>query len=359
MTDIKRADALTKALESKFGHKSASLGSETVKLDVIPTGSLALDYALGTGGWPLRHPVEVFGPPDIGKSSVIGFNAVRSAQALGKLCVWIALEPGFDPEWAMKNGVDPESLIIARPNTGEDAFAILYTVVAGDTPADFVVFDSIGAIVSQVEQNEDDTKSRVGGQSKLITDGIKRCLMPVYKNNIGLILLNQIRDVIGARVSGVVESPGGHALKHSCAVRVQLKSTGKPITARVKGEEDPVVIGRELVGVIQRNKLSEGTKRKAQFTYYQMETESNRVGIDLVEDVLATGIRTGVIKKSGSFYTHSTFGQVHGKEPIRIHFDEHPESVGKIRDEVMRHMIEQLAKKKDTKPELEVIDGDA
>lgn len=358
MQDNLRADALAKSLESKFGHNSASLGSKTVNLDVVPTGILALDYALGTGGWPLRHPVEVFGPPDIGKSSVIGHSALRNAQAMGKLCVLIALEPGFDPAWAEKNGVDVDNLVISRPNNGEEAFSVLYTVVAGDAHADFVVFDSIGAIVSEIEQQED-AKSRVGGQSKLITDGVKRILMPCWKNNVGVIFLNQVRDQMNSRIAGQVESPGGHALKHSAAIRVQLKQKGSPIKAKIQGEEDPVIIGRDLVAIIQRNKLSEGSQRKALFTYYQMETDDHPVGIDSVEDILNTAIRCGVIQKTGGWYRHRTFpNKLNGVKVVAEHFADHPQCIPAIRDDVLRYMIEKQAKKKATKPELEVIDGE-
>ena len=111
-----KAAAEAARLEKKFGHKTGAIGSATFNMKVVPTGSLALDYALGIGGWPLGHPVEVFGAPDIGKSSVIGFSAIRSAQSLGLLCGMIALEPGFDKDWAIKNCIDPDGLVIARPD---------------------------------------------------------------------------------------------------------------------------------------------------------------------------------------------------------------------------------------------------
>src|SRR4051812_46314555 len=122
MSDQKKIASKEAArLEEKYGLKAGSVGSKKFKLNVVPTGSLALDYELGTGGWPLGHPVEIFGPPDIGKSSVIGFNAIRNAQNQGLLCGIIALEPGFDPDWALKNNVDPSTVVVARPDNGEEA----------------------------------------------------------------------------------------------------------------------------------------------------------------------------------------------------------------------------------------------
>lgn len=352
MTQHKRAEDLAKRVEARYGHKSASLGSDAHKLNVIPTGSLALDYALGTGGWPLGHPVEIYGEPDIGKSGILGFGAIRNAQALGKLCALIALEPSFDEAWARKNGVSTDELVIARPNTGEDAFGILLDCINGG--ADYVVFDSIGALVTAGERDQEEMKSKVGGQASLITDGVKRCLTPCWKNNVGVMFLNQVRDDMKARVSGLVESPGGWALKHSAAIRVHLRSTGPPIKTKVSG--DDVIVGRELVTTIKRNKLSEGSNRKAQFIYYQMATEDHPVGIDQTSDVIATGMRTGVIEQAGAWYRHNSFPDekgFRGKASVQEFFETNPAAVGAIRDEVMAEMFRQ----QNEKPELKVADG--
>lgn len=341
-------------LEQKFGHKTGAIGSATYKLNVVPTGSLALDYALGTGGWPLGHPVEVFGAPDIGKSSVIGFNAIKSAQKLGMLCGIIALEPGFDEEWAFKHGVDPETIIIARPDNGEVAFEILHDWVQGDI-VDFTVFDSIGALVAKGER-EEGAKVKVGGQSPLITMGVKRILMPTWKHNKGLIFLNQQRDDMDSRIPGVKKSPGGNAIHHSAAIRVQLKSTGKPFKKTIDGEE--VEIGRTLVGIVKRNKLSEGSSKRAEFDFYQMETEEHPVGIDIPKDIVATAIRTGVIKKAGGYYRHSSFPedkkgtcQLQGKDTVYDYLLDNEKVVEEIRKEVMDAMLIKLGTASELTPE--------
>lgn len=364
MTDLKKIAAQEAArMERKYGLKAGAVGAERFKLNVVPTGSLALDYALGTGGWPLGHPVEIFGAPDIGKSSVIGFSAIRNAQAAGMLCGIVAIEPGFDPEWAAKNGVDPEMVVIGRPDNGEDAFAMLYEWVTDDV-VDFIVFDSIGAVLSASEVSEDG-KPKQGGQSGLITWGVKRCLTPVFKNNKGLILLNQQRDDMKSRIPGQVESPGGHALKHSCAVRVHLKTTGSSFKARVPGEDDPVVIGKTLVAVIKRNKLSEGTGKRAEFDFYQMETDTNSVGIDTAKDIVSTAMRTGVIQRAGAYYRHRSFpgekNQIQGREAAEeFLLDEaNLEAREMVRQDVLTVMLAKQQEAKNTKPELEVVDGEA
>lgn len=357
MSDIKiKAEQEAARLERKYGLKSGSTGDEKFKLNVVPTGSLALDYALGTGGWPLGHPVEVFGPPDIGKSSVIGFNAIRSAQKMGLFCGIIALEPGFDGDWAIKNGVDPELLVVARPNNGEEAFEMMYEWVADDI-VDFIVFDSIGAVITASELAQDEMKSKVGGQSKLITDGVKRALVPCWKNNKGIILLNQVRDDMKSRIPGQVESPGGHALKHTCAIRVQLKPSGPAFKAKVDGED--IVIGRTMVAIIKRNKLSEGSNRRAEFDYYQMETDSNMVGIDVGKDVIATGIRTRVIEKAGAWFRHDTFPgdkkQLQGKDAVNEFLLNNNAALETIRQEVFAVMLKKQQEAKNTRPSLEVV----
>lgn len=338
-------------LEKKFGHKTGALGSEEFKLNVVPTGSLALDYALGTGGWPLGHPVEVFGAPDIGKSSVIGFNAIKNAQAQGLLCGIIALEPGFDKEWAYKNGVDPETVVVARPDTGDDAFEILHDWAQNDV-VDFMIFDSIGAVVAEIERQEG-AKSRVGGQSKLITDGVKRILTPVWKHNKGLIFLNQQRDDMNSRIPGLKESPGGNALHHSAAIRIHLKAAGAPLKAKVDGED--ITVGRTLVSVIKRNKLSEGTNKRAEFDYYNADSDESVVGIDTAKDIVATAIRTQVIEKAGAWYRHPSFPtdkhQIQSKDAVYDYLLEHEESVQKIRQEVIEKMFIQTGGTKNQAPE--------
>ncbi len=351
MSNLKRKAIQEAArLEQKYGHKTGAIGSESFKLNVVPTGSLALDYALGTGGWPLGHPVEVFGAPDIGKSSVIGFNAIKSAQKQGLLCGIIALEPGFDEEWAFKNGVDPETVIIARPDHGEIGFEILHEWVQDDI-VDFIVFDSIGAVVTEGERKEG-AAVKVGGQSPLITAGVKRILMPAWKHNKGIILLNQQRDDMKSRIPGQKESPGGNALHHSAAIRVHLKATGKPVKARVEG--DDVVVGNTLVAVIKRNKLSEGSSKRAEFDFYQMDSDEGPVGIDIGKDVVSTAIRTGVIAKAGAYYRHESFPgakhQIQSKDATYEYLLSHPETIEQIRKEVIDAMFVKQGEAKNVEP---------
>lgn len=360
MTDIKRRRLEGEAarLTKKYGQKAGALGSERFQLDVVPTGSLALDFALGTGGWPLGHPVHLFGEPDIGKSSTLGLSAFRNAQAKGLTTGLIAVEPGFDPVWAAKNGVDPELLVVARPNNGEEAFNILYDWVTGDV-VDFIIFDSIGGVVTPSEDQEEG-KARVGGASSLVTSGIRRILMPTWKYNKGLILLNQVRDDMKSRF-GAVKPPGGRLLTHACDIWVHLRqSSGTDSFRKVKEDGDDVVVGRNLTAHITRNKLCEGTGVKAKFWFNNKDTDTfGPVGIDSTADIVATGLRTGVIKRAGAYYRHETFGekgQLKSMEAVDSFLAENPAAVQQIRNGVIEVMLATGERPKPTEPDLDAYD---
>lgn len=338
MTDPKeRAAAAAARYERKFGHKGASIGRYESRMGVVPTGILALDYALGTGGWPLGHIVEVFGPPDIGKSSLVGFSAIKEAQAKGLVAGWVALEPGYDSAWAEKNGVDVDSLVVGWPNNGQEAFDFAYDFV-NDPDIDIVIFDSIGAILRESEADENG-KPAQGGQSGLITWGVKRLLMPTWKQEKLVILINQIRDNMNNRTNlPLFDSPGGHALKHSAMMRVQLKP-GKE-RYMVKKDGNDVMAGREVIAHILRNKMSEGTGNKAVFDYYFMETDTYPFGVDRTTDVLNVGLRTGVIRRGGAWYYHDAFpdGKLNGANAIKEYMGEHPETYDSLREQVLERL---------------------
>jgi recombination protein RecA len=346
------------ATEKKLGHRGASTGAIDYQLNVVPTGILSLDYALGTGGWPLGFSAEVFGPPDIGKSSFIGLSAIREAQKVGKLPGLICLEPGFDPVWAAKHGVDPEMLAVAWPNDGQEAFEVLYDwTVSG--AVDFIVFDSIGALLNPSEAGEDGVQ-KAYGQSGLITWGVKRVTPALWKNDVGVIYLNQVRADTGARYASALDSPGGWALRHLCPIRVQLKPGKDRFFHKIDG--DDVLIGRSINAVIKRNKMTEGSDQKAIFNAYQKEVIGEPFGIDLADDVMNTAIRTGVFTYKGdsnSILEHKTFpgGKINGKKNIVKFLVEKPEAVQAIRDEVMAVMRERVQQPSE-KPQLEAVEGE-
>ena len=355
--NARKAQQLAARFEKKFGYKAGSTGDAEWPLDVIPTGSLSLDYALGIGGWPTGHPIEIFGPPDIGKSSVIGLNALANAQKQGRLCVIIAVEPGFDPAWAERHGVDTESLAIARPDNGQDAFNMLADAVSSG--AGFVLFDSIGALLRESEA-EVDGKPAQGGRSSLITWGVHNILQKSWKNDVGIMFINQVRDKMNARMPGVVDSPGGHALKHVSTVRVQLKTaSGGLYSEKVNGED--MEVGHRLKAVIVRNKLSEGSRRVAEFDYYKKETDEHPVGIDKTADMIDVAVRTGCISTAGAYYRHPAFpgekNQIQGKSGVKEFLIENPDAQEIIRKDVLEVMVKETGPITNVKPSMDIEDG--
>lgn len=338
--------ALAADIEKSFGRGSAARGGLQKALKSIPTGSLALDYELGTGGWPLGYLVGVFGPRDIGKSSMVGFNAIRNAQALDMNCAIIAMEPvaAWDEngelsnwgQWATKNGVNVEELLITYPENGEQAFAILHKILRSGA-VDLVIFDSIGSIVSESEAAEDG-KARQGGQAGLITWGVKVAAPLAFKNDVCVILLNQVRDNMKSRIAGVVQQPGGHALEHHESIIVQLKRGQGKYTVKQSGTD--VQIGGEIVAHILRNKMAEGTGKKAIFDYFFAETDDYPFGIDGFGDVINTAKRTGVIKQAGAYYELPNGVRHQGQKKVVEYLEDNPDVLDMVREGVLAKMLE-------------------
>jgi len=314
--------------KKKFGN-SVALGSERYPSRIIPTGILALDHALGTGGWPTRHICGVFGPRDIGKS-VIGLLAIASAQKIGMNCAWVAVEPNWDPDWAERHGVDTGNLIVARPKNAEEALDQLKIFVNSGV-IDAVVFDSIGAM-SSASENEEGGKARVGGNAALITHGVRSIMNSVYTNDVWVLMLNQVRDKMNSRIPGVVEQPGGHALEHAETVIVQLKRSSETVTTKING--DDVQIGHEVNATIIRNKLSEGSRKTARYMFYSAEVEDHPFGVDWLEDIIATAKRTNVIGQSGPYYYYEEEKYL-GKKELAKFLTENPDKREKIRQDVL------------------------
>lgn len=342
----------------KWGAKAAYLGNQHFPLDVIPTGIMALDYALGIGGWPRGHCVEVYGQPNIGKTSILGYSAISQAQKMGLQCGIIAIEPRFDMTWAPRLGVDIDELPVFYPDHGEMVFEMLREFTMDPVvPFDFILFDSIGAIASAVELKPE-AGSRVGGQSKLITDGVKRVLMAAWKHQVGIMFVNQQRDDQNARIQGLVESPGGWAIKHAAMYRIHLKRGKDRFTAKVDGEDR--VIGQELVAQIKKSAAGDSLGATARFNFYHQEVANEAFGLDITNDVINTGLRTKVIEQAGAYFRHPTFGpkgQLQGRASVGEFLGENPKAVEQIRNEVLEVMEIKRSKAQAAKPDLEIVNG--
>lgn len=351
---MKKPDALrilAGDLEKSFGKQAVGLGGLQRSLNAISSGSLALDYELGIGGWPLGHIFGIFGQRDIGKSTVLGFSAIRNAQAMGLNCAIIAVEPNFDPEWAAKHGIDVDNLLVGYPLNGEEAFEMLHMLIRSGC-VDFIEFDSVGALVSEVESKEGGV-ARVGGQAQLITWGLKVAAPLAYRNNVGIMMLNQIRDDMKAMYGGAYKQPGGHALEHFESIIVQLKKGADRYTIKQAGQE--VQVGQQLVAHILRNKMSEGSGRRAVFDFFSAETDEYPFGIDVVSDTINTAKRVGILKTrsdKSSWYDLPDGSSHNGYKAVSDHLRKEPLLMDLIREQVLRAMVADSPGMLEVTPEL-------
>jgi recombination protein RecA len=350
----KQKEELKKAAqdtESKYGFKSASSGRTSYKTNgALSTGSLLWDYMTGIGGSPANQGVEVFGPPTIGKSTIALYSgAFKSAQALGMKVGLIAVEPVTqeDEDWMEQLGLDLDGILIGRPDTGEEAFGMAHDWVFNKT-VDYIGFDSIGAITSENEQNSD--KKQAFGNAGLITWGVNRLPQRMWKNNIGIMYINQIRDDNSTRIQGLVKSPGGHAAKHAFRMRTQLKPGKDRYTMKMSDgvENKDVMVGRQIVAVFQKNRVAEALGRSARFDYYHIDTDGEYpFGFDIAKDIIAAAKVSGVFETAGAWLKHNVFpgGKLNGARAVHEWVAENPDKVGVIRDDVIAVMKEEQAKK--------------
>jgi recombination protein RecA len=336
---VQRLEKSRDVKRTKWGHHSASLGNERIKDNVVPSPSWMLDYKMGIGGFPYRHMVEVYGANALGKSSAIAYPTIANVQKQGRIPALIAAEPAFDMDWAARLGVDPELMLLQRPDHAEEAFEMLHDLVY-ENLVDYIVIDSLGALAAATEAQQDGTK-KAFGISGTVTSGLNAILPRMYKNNIGLLIINQQRQDTKTRspVGGMAyESPGGEGLHHNAIIRIQLKPGKARYTDRIDGEE--VLVGRELICTFKKNKLAMNSKA-AHFDFFYQPTEKydHKLGVDQLEDVIRTGMVTGVLK-GGAWIEHPSLpkGKVHGKPALKKFLQENPDGLAVIRQEVMNVM---------------------
>lgn len=331
--------------QKKYGNQYVNMGGNHYQLNVVRTPSLMLDYKLGIGGFPYGHGVEVYGANRIGKSSAIGYGVLGNVQREGKLPALIAVEPRMvtpeDKEWGLKLGFDADQALIQYPDNAEEAFSMLRDLVFGNL-VDYIMIDSLGGMGSASSAKEDG-KKKAYGISGEVTAGLNDIMPKLYKNNIGLLVINQQRQAPtppgmspGTRM---FESPGGEALHHHMRVRIHVKPGSNRFTSKI--DDEPMVVGRELTCVMRKNNLSQGQEKTAKFNFFHIDTTEHGFGIDVTQDVINVGMISGVMTKEGSNYLHDSFpkGKLYGKPKVEAFLKENPEAFEQIRMGVMEVMI--------------------
>lgn len=328
MTDNKK---FIQGMQRKWGDEIVYAATDTPPYDVVSTGSYALDFATALGGVPRGYLVEIYGKESVGKTS-LAYYMIAEAQKHGEHALFINLEGRFSAEWAQTLGVDLSKLIVATPNDGQDAADILYEAVNSGAVS-LIVFDSIGAMLGK---EEIDGKDRVGGQAKLITGMIKRVMGRAWQNRTTVVFLNQARADMNSLMPGAIESPGGYAVKHGAAIRIQLKR-GQGYQGVVAGDKKE--IGYRVSAVIKKNKAGGSPKRVAQWDFYTDAVDGHELGIDHTEEIMSLAMKPGidVIERAGAYYRHPEFpgGQLQGREGVIEFLRTNPEAVEVIRDQLM------------------------
>ena len=297
-TETKRDDSkileTLRAIKTKFGEEAIMTfgDAQKVDIDVIPTGSIGLDEALGIGGLPRGRIIEIYGPESSGKTT-LALHAVAEAQKKGGICAFIDAEHALDPEYAKKLGVKLEELLISQPDNGEQALEIVESLVRSGK-IDIVVIDSVAALTPRDEIEGEMGAHHVGKQARLMSQALRKLTSIVAKSHTVVIFINQIRMQIGVMFGNPETTPGGKALKFYTSVRLDIRR----IAQIKKGEE--VVGGRHRVKVV-KNKVA------APFRSTEFDLIYNE-GISREGELLALGEKFKVVQKSGSSYSYNPPG---------------------------------------------------
>ncbi len=278
-----------RSIKTKFGDESIMMLGDTrkVNVDVIPSGSIGLDTALGIGGYPRGRIIEVFGPESSGKTT-LSLHAIAEAQKMGGICAFIDAEHAMDPQYAGRLGVKLEELLISQPDNGEQALEIVESLVRSGK-VDIIVIDSVAALTPKDEIEGEMGAHHVGKQARLMSQALRKLTSIVAKSKTVIIFINQIRMQIGVMFGNPETTPGGKALKFYTSVRLDIRRI-----AQIKKGED-VVGGRHRVKVV-KNKVAPPFKT-TEFDLLYNE------GISREGELLALGEKFGFVKKSGASYT--------------------------------------------------------
>jgi len=312
----KALDAALAQIDRQFGKGSVMrLGSdERAPVEVIPTGSIALDVALGIGGLPRGRIIEVYGPESSGKTT-IALHAIANAQRAGGIAAFIDAEHALDPEYAKALGVDIDALLVSQPDTGEQALEITDMLIRSGS-IDIIVIDSVAALVPRAEIEGEMGDSHVGLQARLMSQALRKLTGGLNNTKTTAIFINQLREKIGVFFGSPETTAGGKALKFYASVRLDIR--------RIETLKD----GQEAIGNRTRVKV---VKNKMAAPFKQAEFDiMYGVGISREGSLLDFGVEADIVKKSGAWYTYEGEQLGQGKEKSRVFLIENPTIAAEI-----------------------------
>jgi recombination protein RecA len=322
----KGIDLAIKEIQEKYGDGSImKLGdARRVDVDVIPTGSISLDLALGVGGIPRGRIIEVYGPESAGKST-LALHAVAEVQAMGGVAAYVDAEHALDPDYAKKIGVKTQDLIISQPDTGEQALEIVETLVKSGGVS-LIVVDSVAALTPRAEIEGEMDQQHMGLQARLMSHALRKITGISAKTNTTVLFINQIRQKIGIVFGNPETTTGGLALKFYASVRIEIRRA-----AQIQSGEK--IVGNRVKVKVVKNKVA-APFRTCEFDIFYNE------GISREADVVNTGMAYNFVSKSGSWYNYGDQKLGQGMDGARAFLKENPKLTKEIITKIKKAVLE-------------------
>jgi recombination protein RecA len=318
---LKALQAAMQKIEKSFGHGSIMkmADDQIEEVDVIPTGSIGLNAALGVGGYPRGRIIEIYGPESSGKTT-LAIHAIAEAQKLGGIAAFIDAEHAFDRFYAQKLGVDMTNLWISQPDNGEQALEIADQLIRSSA-VDIIVIDSVAALTPKAEIEGDMGDNKVGLQARLMSQALRKLTATISKTRTTCIFINQLREKIGVMFGNPETTTGGNALKFYASVRLDIRR----VTSLKDGDE---IIGNQVRVKVVKNKVAPPF-RKCEFEITFGE------GISKVGEIIDLGVENGIIKKSGSWFSYDGNRLAQGRDAVKKLLQDNPELADEIEKKIM------------------------
>ena len=322
---LKALQTAMEKIDKTFGKGSIMrMGDEKVeKVDVIPTGSIGLNAALGVGGYPKGRIIEIYGPESSGKTT-LAIHAIAEAQKQGGIAAFIDAEHAFDRFYAEKLGVDTDQLLISHPDNGEQALEIAENLIRSSA-IDIIVIDSVAALTPKAEIEGEMGDNRVGLHARLMSQALRKLTSVIDKTNTVCIFINQLREKIGVMFGNPETTTGGNALKFYASVRLDIRR----VTTLKQGDE---AIGSSVRVKVVKNKVAPPF-RKAEFDVMYGE------GISRSGELVDLGVAYNIIKKSGSFFSYNGSKLAQGRDATKALMMDNPDLAQEIEDKIMDKIL--------------------